>query len=56
MSLRKQVFDKKVVEKYLKTATSNPINGEDMNHVLEANKQLINELEWRLNVQVKEEV
>lgn len=24
--------------------------------VLEANKQLINELEWRLNVQVKEEV
>ena len=24
--------------------------------VIEANKQLINELEWRLNVQVKEEV
>ena len=24
--------------------------------VIEANKQLVNELEWRLNVQVKEEV
>ena len=37
---------------YLKLLFDPPLSSS----VLEANKQLINELEWRLNVQVKEEV